>query len=183
MIAEQLAIWGAPQRRRRPGRPSRRARFDCALETMHTYAALTAGANPTNNRAEPSMLWIQMSDDDWKDPWLANVGMAAFGLYWKALSWANDQTRGRDFLSAESVLGDLESWFIPEREVRGWKAGREANQLVKAGIWVAMQGGYRYLYLRDENKPKTVFERRSRDTSRKRKQRAPRLTDEAAGGW
>lgn len=150
---------------------------------MYIYAALTAGADPTNNRAEPSMLWIQMSDDDWKDPWLANVGMAAFGLYWKALSWANDQTRGRDFLSAESVLGDLESWFIPEREVRGWKAGREAKQLVQAQIWVAMQGGYRYLYLRDENKPKTVFERRSRDTSRKRKQRAPKRSESAAGGW
>lgn len=150
---------------------------------MHTYAALSSGTDPNNERAEPSMLWIQMSDDDWKDPWLTNVGMAAFGLYWKALSWANDQTRGRDFLSSESVLGDLESWFIPEREVRGWKATREAKQLVEAGIWVAMQSGYRYLHLRDENKPKTVYEKRLKDTSRKRKQRAPKPPDAAAGGW
>jgi hypothetical protein len=150
---------------------------------MRTYADLSAGEGPINERPEPSMLWIQMSDDDWKDPWLTNVGMAAFGLYWKALSWANDQTRGRDFLSAESVLGDLESWFIPEREVRGWKATREAKQLVSARIWVEMQAGYRYLYLRDGNKPKAVFEKRSKDTSRKRKQRTPQPPDGAAGRW
>lgn len=183
MVTEQLAFWGMPRRRRRPGRPSRRDRLDRALDTMHTYAAVSAGSDPTNARSDPSMLWILMSDDDWKDPWLNNVGMAALGLYWKALSWANDQTRGRDFLAAESVLGDLESWFIPEREVRGWKATREAKQLVEAGIWVAMQGGYRYLYLRDENKPKTVFEKRSRETSRKRRQRALKPPDDAAGGW
>ncbi|MFV8316277.1 hypothetical protein [Mycobacterium sp. 23] len=182
-MTEQLAFWGESQRRRRPGRPSRRARFDRALDTMLFYADVAALAGPTNVRAEPSMLWIQMSDDDWKDPWLANVGMAAFGLYWKALSWANDQTRGRDFLSAESVVGDLGSWFIPDREIRGWKAIREAKQLVEAGIWVAMQGGYRYLYLRDENKPKTVYEKRSRETSRKRKQRAPKPPESAAGRW
>ncbi len=150
---------------------------------MRFYADVYALAGPTNEHAEPSMLWIQMSDDDWKDPWLANVGMAAFGLYWKALSWANDQTRGRDFLSAESVLGDLGSWFIPDREIRGWKATREAKQLVEAGIWVAMQGGYRYRHLRVENKPKMVYEKRTRETSRKRKQRALRPSDDAAGGW
>ena len=109
--------------------------------------------------------------------------MAAFGLYWRALSWAKDQTRGRDFLAAESVLGDLESWFIPEREVRGLKATRAANELVEARIWVRVQGGYRYVHLRDENKPKTVYEKRSRETSRKREQRAPRPSDDAAGGW
>lgn len=181
-MTEQLALWGMPRRRRRPGRPSRRARFDRALDTMLTYAELSAGAGPTNERSDPSM-WILMGDDDWKNPWLNSVGMAARGLYWTALSWAKDQTRGRDFLAAESVLGDLEFWFIPEREIRGWKATREAKQLVEASIWVQVQGGYRYLYLRDENKPKTVYDKRSRETSRKRGQRAPRPSDDAAGGW
>lgn len=181
-MTEQMAFWGKPKRHRRPGRPSRRAQFDRALETLLIYADTYAGVGPTNECADPSM-WILMGDDDWKNPWLNSVGMAARGLYWTALSWAKDQIRGRDFLSAESVLGDLESWFIPDREIRGWKATREAKQLVESSVWVPVQGGYRYLYLRDENKPKTVYEKRSKETSRKRAQRAPRPPDDAAGRW
>jgi len=181
-VTEQLAFWGGPRRRRRPGRPSRRARFDRALDTMRTYAELSAGAGPTNGRSDPSM-WILMSDEDWDNPWLNNVGMAARGLYWTALAWAKDQTRGRDFLASKSVLGDLESWFIPDGQIRYWKSNREAKQLVEASIWIPVLGGYRYLYLRDENKPKTFFEKRSKDASRKRGQRAPRPSDDAAGGW
>ena len=62
-MTEQLAFWGMPQRRRRPGRPSRRARFDRALDTMLVYGDLSAGAGPTNERSDPSM-WILMGDDD-----------------------------------------------------------------------------------------------------------------------
>lgn len=181
-MTEQLAFWGGPPRRLRPGRPSRRARFNRALDTMHTYAALTAGADPINERSDPSM-WILMGDDDWDNPWLNNVGMAAFGLYWTALAWAKDQTRGRDFLATKSVLGDLESWFIPDGQIRYWKATREAKQLVEASIWIPVQGGYRYVYLRDENKPKTFYEKRSKDASRQRRHRAPGPSDDAAGGW
>lgn len=181
-VTEQLAFWGMPQRRRRPGRPSRRARFDRALDTMLTYADLSAAAGPSNERSDPSM-WILMSDEDWDNPWLNNVGMAARGLYWTALTWAKDQTRGRDFLASKSVLGDLESWFIPDGQIRYWKAAREAKQLVEASIWVSIQGGYRYVYLRDENRPKTFYEARLRKTREKRGQRAPRPADDTAGGF
>lgn len=128
-------------------------------------------------------MWILMSDDDWDNDWLNNVGMAARGLYWTALSWAKDQTRGRDFLTSKTVLGDLDSWFIPDGQIRYWKATREAKQLAEARIWIAVQGGYRYLYLRDQNKPKAFYENRLKDTSRKRGQRAPRPSDTPDGGW
>lgn len=149
---------------------------------MLTYADLSAAAGPTNERSDPTM-WIVMSDDDWDNPWLNNVGMAAQGLYWKGLCWAKDQTRGRDFLASKSVLGDLESWFIPDGQIRYWKATREARQLVEASIWIPIQGGYRYVYLRDQNKPKTVYEARLKKTREKRRHRAAGPPDDAADGW
>lgn len=149
---------------------------------MLTYAELSAAAGPSNERSDPSM-WILMSDEDWDNPWLNNVGMAARGLYWTALAWAKDQTRGRDFLASKSVVGDLEYWFVPDGQIRYWKATREAKQLVEAAIWIPVQGGYRYVYLRDENKPKTFYEKRLRDARRQNRHRAHRPTNDAAGGW
>lgn len=124
-----------------------------------------------------------MGDEDWRDPMLKSVGRAARCLYWDCLSWASDQIRGRDIPSCPSVVGDLESWFIPDEVVRGQRAVREAKELVAAGLWVDIQGGYRYLYLRNENKPKTFYEKRLKDTRRKRGQRAPRTSDDHSGGW
>lgn len=180
----QLALWGPPVPFTRRGRPSRRAALQRALDILSTYAALTAGTGPANEQSPsgPEM-WILMGDDDWDNGWLNSVGMAARGLYWTGLSWAKDQTRGRDFIASKTVLGDLESWFIPDGQIRYWKATREAKQLAEARIWVEMIGGYRYVYLRDENKPKAFLEKRMKDTSRKRGQRAPRPPDDATGGW
>ena len=182
-MTDQLAFWGMPQRRRRPGRPSRRAKLQRALDICATYADLTTGTEPGNARARDPEMWILMGDDDWDNDWLNNVGLAARGLYWTALSWAKDQTRGRDFLASKTVLGDLESWFIPDGQIRYWKATREAKQLVEAAIWITAMGGYRYVYLRDENKPKTFYEKRLKEASRKRGQRAPRPSDDADGRW
>lgn len=177
-MTEQLAFWGMPQRRRRQGRPSRRANLQRALDICATYADLTAGAEPVNARPRGPEMWILMGDESWRDPWLENVGLAARGLYWTALSWAKDQTRGRDVPSAVSVLGDLDSWFIPVGQIRYWKATREAKQLAEAGIWIDVLAGYRYVYLADENKPKTLLDMRSKNV---RKQRAKRVRDHGAG--
>ena len=68
-------------------------------------------------------------------------------------------------------------------QVRYWKATREAKQLVDARIWIDVLGGYRYVYLRDENKPKSFYERRLKESIRKRGQRAPRPSDTPSGGW
>lgn len=184
-MSGQLALWGPPVRSARRGRPSRRAILQRALDICATYADLTASSGPANKQPTsggPEM-WILMGDDDWDNDWLNNVGMAARGLYWTALSWAKDQTRGRDFLASKTVLGDLDAWFIPDGQIRYWKATREAKHLAEARIWIAVQGGYRYLYLRDENKPKAFYEKRLKETSRKRGQRAPRPADDPAGGW
>lgn len=183
-MSGQLALWGPPVPSARRGRPSRRAVLQRALDILATYADLTAGDEPANELSPrgPEM-WILMGDDDWDNGWLNNVGMAARGLYWTALSWSKDQTRGRDFLASKTVLGDLESWFIPDGQIRYWKATREAKQLVDARIWIDVLGGYRYVYLRDENKPKTFYERRLKEASRKRGQRAPRHSDAPSGGW
>lgn len=183
-MSGQLALWGPPPPFARRGRPPRRAILQRALDICATYADLTAGNAPANEGAPcgPEM-WILMSDDDWDNDWLNNVGMAARGLYWTALSWAKDQTRGRDFLASKTVLGDLESWFIPDGQIRYWKATREAKQLAEARIWIDVLGGYRYLHLRHENKPKAFYEKRLKEASRKRGQRATRPSDDPAGVW
>lgn len=180
---DQLAFWGASSRQRRPGRPSRRDNLQRALDILAVYQDAHGGPGPSAAAIEPHMQYILMGDEDWRDPMLKSVGRAARALYWDCLSWASDQIRGRDIPSCPSVMGDLESWFIPIEVVRGERAVREAKELVAAGLWIDLQGGYRYLYLRDENKPKTFYEKRLKETRRKRGQRAPRTSDDQAAGF
>jgi hypothetical protein len=190
----QEALWGPPQPPRRRGRPTRRARFDRSLGILATYADAhgcapdeAAQLRSSGQTLSPQMYTL-MGDEDWRAAFgLESVGLAASGLYWNALSWAKERTRGQDIASAESVMGDLESWFIPAAMIRGWKATREAKKLVAAGIWIDVQGGYRYLHLRDENRPKVVAEKRTKNTrkvgAKRAKQRHGVPADDATGGW
>src|SRR5262245_4654444 len=164
----QFAFWGPPQPRRRAGRPSRRAVFDRALGILSTYRDAHGGRPdvvtqvrnsdrrdhrrrhpelyPKMRVIEPSMC-ILMGDENWK--LMDHIGKAAWAIYWAGQSWAKSETAKRncDIHDAYSVMGDLESWFIPDSIIRGWKATREAKELVTAGLWVRVQGGYRYVLL------------------------------------
>src|SRR4051794_32464322 len=67
-VTEQLAFWGMPQRRRRPGRPSRRDNLQRALDILAVYQGAHGGPRPSAAAREPHMLWIVMGDEDWRDP-------------------------------------------------------------------------------------------------------------------
>ncbi|WP_139830455.1 hypothetical protein [Mycobacterium paraense] len=90
---------------------------------------------------------------------------SSLGLYTRAGSWCMAQIRYRP--EAEIPA----EWFIPDWLVKGWGAVRQANELVAQGMWEPLEGGWRYVWIRPENTPNAVRQKRKREREKKSRKR------------
>jgi hypothetical protein len=99
--------------------------------------------------------WL-IGDEEPEDPRFVDAGPGACGLYFLAGAACMRQVRYRP--ENEVPL----EWIVSDRWVRGWPNGvRLANRLVKVGLWVRVQGGYRYGWIQTRNKADAVREKRA----------------------
>ena len=113
--------------------------------------------------------WIT-GDEEHEDPRFLSAGLSATGLYIRAGSWCMARVRGKHHVPDE--------WEIPDHMVRGWNATKSAGALVREGLWYRVPGGYRYAWIRDENKPARLRQLRQRERAKweqKQRKRLPAL--------
>ena len=82
---------------------------------------------------------------------------ASLGLYVRAGSWCMSRVRHRPEREIPR------EWFIPDWLVRGWGSTRQANDLVRAGVWEPVAGGWRYAWIRWPNTPDAMRSQRKRE--------------------
>ena len=100
------------------------------------------------------MAWFKVDDKFHSHPKVIGVSLRAIGLWTKAGSWASDQ---------------LTDGFVPAQMITilGGNSG-DAKQLVQAGLWSAVEGGYSFHDWTDRNPTrKDVEERREWERERK----------------
>ena len=104
------------------------------------------------------MTFWYIGDEEPDDPRFIQAGLAAPGLYHMTGAWYLRQVRygPEREIPAEG--------FIPETWVRSWPNGiRLANRLVRVGLWIEVDGGYRYGWIRWQNAVDAVRIQRKRE--------------------
>jgi hypothetical protein len=98
------------------------------------------------------LLWITGCEER-DDKRFLDAGPAARLLYIDAGAWCQEQVFNKRGLPDE--------WFIPAELVRRWGKRSAAAALVRQGLWNHIDGGgYVYVWIRYENTPQYIEEKR-----------------------
>lgn len=121
------------------------------------------------------MTFWEIGDEEPEDPRFVSAGPGACGLYFMAGAWCMRQVRYRP----ENEIPD--EWLIPDRWVRGWPNGvRLAGRLVDVGLWIQVDGGYRYGWLQPRNAAESVRTKRKKERDKWAAKAARRRTDDSS---
>lgn len=107
-----------------------------------------------------SWWWTGAEEND--DPRFRAAGAEGCGLYTMAGAWCYAQV----YYKPESVIPP--EWIVPDHYVRGWPGGpRIAKKLCAVGLWERAMGGYRFVWIRDQNTADHERARRKRERDKK----------------
>lgn len=93
------------------------------------------------------MPWFQVDDQLGFHPKAVAAGNAAMGLWVRAGSWSMQQ---------------LTEGFVPAAIVRGLGSATQAKKLVEVGLWISVDGGYRFHNWAERQMSKAEIEDRRR---------------------
>lgn len=115
------------------------------------------------------MPWFRVDDTLPFNAKVTSAGNGAMGLWVRAGAWAMQQ---------------LSDGYIPTHAARSMGTKAEADRLVKAGLWVAVDGGYRFHQWLDRQPSREQVEadraaaaerqRRAREAAKERRDRETR---------
>lgn len=107
------------------------------------------------------MFWF-VGEEEHNDP---RFSTASLGLYVRAGSWCMHEVHNRRMeLPPE--------WEVPAWVIKGWGATRLANELIAQGIWERVPNGYVFDWIRPQNTPEALRQKRKGATNRQAVRRA-----------